>query len=74
MKIYQVWVDSGIYFDGKGTGYQFFPSKKEALRYVKRVHADIGEKIEADSFDLEIIEVDPTKESVIKNLNRVADW
>ena len=76
MKIYRVWTESGEYFDGQGTGFQFFPNKKEAWKYLRKVHADIGRSIEdmVPSWDIEILNIEPTKTDIIEHLNRLADF
>ena len=76
MKIYRVWTESGEYFDGQGTGFQFFPNKKEAWKYIRRVHADNGIKAEdhEHGWEIDVINIEPTKTDIITHLNRLADF
>ena len=76
MKIYRVWTESGEYFDGQSSGFQFFPNKKEAWKYLRRVHADNGIKAEdhEHGWEIDVINIEPTKTDIIKHLNRLADF
>ena len=76
MKIYRVWTESGEYFDGQGTGFQFFPNKKEAWIYLRKVHADNGIKAEdhEHGWEIDVINIEPTKTDIITHLNRLADF
>jgi hypothetical protein len=76
MKIYRVWTDSGEYFDGQGSGFQFFPNKKEAWRYLRKVHEDNGIKIKDQEYgwNVEVLNIEPTKQDIIKHLNQLADF
>ena len=76
MKIYRVWTESGEYFDGQGTGFQFLPNKKEAWKYLRKVHADNGIKAEdhEHGWEIDVINIEPTKTDIITHLNRLADF